>query len=292
MTSILKQILPNHGEVNKLHLAIENKPFLKRYLGKAEGELTLDDHYRHLRQLKCVYDAFTEILTSTEFTPKLPESLACLLTRGKRIQEDLDFLSPYVKTANKDDVLASTTEYVNYLKKLPIKKGDDINNGVLIHFLVSILGDLNGGQFLKNIVKNLYKKHGMFSAEDPDNGVRFYYFDKGVVNNLTEWLKSFIEFKDISKESDHNELQMEEIEVSDNAARLGQGAVDAFNMQSAIVDELEKTRTPNTVLKQTPVAKNNASFFSCSNVAKAAVVGTIAVGVGLFITSTITRLGS
>jgi heme oxygenase len=301
MTNILQQILPNHPEVNKLHLAIELKPFLQRYLGKAEGPLTLLDHYRHLRQLKSVYDTFTQLLTSDNFTPKLPDALICLLQRGARIQQDLDFLSPYVASGDKDMELESTKNYVAYLKNLPLRKGDDRNNELLIHFLVSILGDLNGGQFLKRLVTKLYEREGIYKHDAPENGVKFYHFDKDTIANLTSWLKSFIKFNAIHHTHDGDGSQMEmssstkSSSVDENAARLGKGAVDAFTMQSAIVDELERTRTPNAVLKpdtRVKAANNSFSFFSCKTLGTIAAAGMMAVATGLVITTTMNRFGS
>jgi heme oxygenase len=282
MTNILGQILPNHQEVTALHLAIEKKPYLMRYIGKESSELTLVDHYRHLRQLKAIYDTFSALMNSSTFTPQLPENLAALLQRGSNIQHDLDFLSPHVTADNKDDILESTQQYADHLRQIPLEAGSTNNNELLINFLVSILGDLNGGQFLKTYVKRMYERNGIFSKDAPDNGVRFYSFEKGTATNLTEWLKTFITF--------HNEQAEEQAEYDEDAKLLGKGAVDAFTMQSAIVDELEQTRLGAPALKKSEasVAKNNSAFFSCNNIWKAAAATTASVAVGLVLAATLT----
>lgn len=282
MTSILRDILPNHQEVTALHLAIETKPYLLRYLGKANNELTLLDHYRHLRQLKTIYDTFSELMTSSAFTPQLPENLAALLQRGSNIQHDLDFLSPYVKAASKDDILQSTQQYADHLRQIPLEAGSTNNNELLINFLVSILGDLNGGQFLKIYVKRMYERNGIFSKDAPDNGVRFYSFEKGTATNLTEWLKTFITF--------HDEQAEEPVAYDEDAQLLGKGAVDAFTMQSAIVDELEETRFSVPALKKSEpsLAKNNSTLFSCNNTWKVAAAATATVAAGLVLAATLT----
>lgn len=281
MTSILRQILPNHQEVTALHLAIEKKPYLMRYLGNATGELTLLDHYRHLRQLKTIYDTFSELMTSSAFTPQLPPSLAGLLQRGANIQHDLDFLSPHVTDDNKDDILDSTQQYADHLRQIPLEAGSTNNNELLINFLVSILGDLNGGQFLKTYVKRMYERNGIFSKDAPDNGVRFYSFEKGTTDNLTNWLKSFITF--------HDEQAEDAVAYDEDAELLGKGAVNAFTMQSAIVDELEQTRPGTPALRQseTSVARNSSTLFSCNNTWKVAAAATATVAVGLVLAATL-----
>jgi heme oxygenase len=153
MTRILEQILPQavQQEVKDLHLTVENKPFLKRYLNKTDNSLMLVDHYRHLTQLKCIYTAFSTRLTNKHFSPSLPENLSCLLQRADKIEKDLLFLEPYVKDSAKNNILESTQQYVAYLNKL------EDNNELLIHFLVSILGDKRWAIFKANCAKNVSK---------------------------------------------------------------------------------------------------------------------------------------
>jgi heme oxygenase len=293
MTNILEQILPQEAqsEVKKLHIAIENKTFLKRYMNRVvNSPLALLDHYRHICQLKCIYDAFAKQLTSKECMPKLPESLNCLLERANKIEDDLAFLGQYVNDADKNRILDSTNKYVNYLNNIKVTHGIP-SSELLIHFLVSILGDLNGGQFLKNIVKKMYEKNGMYSAEQPNQGLTFYSFAPNTAANLTEWLKTFITFRN-PKDEYYQPLTNDD----PDARLLGKGAIDAFNMQSSIIDDLESTRAStaefNKTSQKTTVAQNASSFFSCSNTTKAALVLGLAVSAGVAITNTLNRLGS
>lgn len=277
MTNILRRILPNHQQVMKLHLEIEEKPFLKRYLGKAEGELTLTDHYRHLRQLKHIYDTFTELMSSASFAPQLPDELKLLLQRGANIQSDLDFLRPHVTAENRDEILPATKDYAAYLREIPISNDSERNKELLINFLVAILGDLNGGQFLKTCVRKLYERSGVYSVDLPDNGVRFYSFAKGTPDLLTNWLKTFITFNEICDNEEENAQNFDE-----SANILGDGAVQAFTMQAAIVDELEQTRAANAVLQKAPVvSRNNATLFSCNSSMKVAAAVALTTGVAV-----------
>lgn len=263
MTNILRKILPNHEQVMTLHLQIENKPFLKRYLGDTPSPLTLLDHYRHLTQLKVVYDTFAELIATSGLA--FPKELQALLQRGEHIQHDLEFLSPYVSTESRDIILETTTNYANHLRQIPREN----NHELLIHFLISILGDLNGGQFLKNCVRRLYRESNIYSESQPDAGVSFYSFERRTAANLTAWLKTIIPF---------HEDETIEMPTHEHSQQLAQGAVDAFTMQAAIVDELEQTRFS----KQPSVTKNNASFFQSNPwIVPAATVAAATVVVGI-----------
>lgn len=263
MTNILRKILPNHQQVTVLHLQIESKPFLKRYLGDTPSPLTLLDHYRHLTQLKLIYDTFAAHMTGSDLV--LPESLQPLLQRADNIQRDLDFLSPYISVENRDTILESTHRYYMHLRQIPRENAHEL----LIHFLISILGDLNGGQFLKNCVRRLYRESNIYSESQPDAGVSFYSFERGTAANLTAWLKTIIPF---------HEDESIEMPTHKHSQQLAQGAVDAFTMQAAIVDELEQTRFS----KQPSVTKNNASFFQSNPwIVPAATVAAATVAVGI-----------
>jgi heme oxygenase len=249
MTNILRRILPNQEAINKMHVAIEGMPFLQRYSGNTPDPLTLVDHYQHLVQLKVLYATFSTLLSSANFKPVFPEHLQSLLQRDKNIEADLQFLDPHVLAKDKGKVNTATQHYVQLLKQLP-------NEELLIHFLVSLLGDLNGGQFLKVIVRDLYLKHQLIADKHAQEGTHFYVFNKHIGSDLTAWLQTFIPFN-------HDESLNY---GDDNHAKLrGKAAMHAFRMQTAIVEELELTRCGSNF--------HFARFFACPSPQTVALVG-------------------
>jgi hypothetical protein len=136
----------------------------------------------------------------------------------------------------------------------------------------------------------MYQNENIYANEKPDQGVDFYSFDKDIVKSLTNWLKTFIAFREIKSSFDPSQ---DPVEQDPRAKVLGKGAVEAFKRQTCIVDELESTRAVSAEQSQTnkqiTMAKNSSSFFNCNNVAKVAAAGLLAVGVGLTVVNRFTN---
>jgi heme oxygenase len=165
--------------------AVHDKPFIAQY---AKGDVTLDDHYRHLNELLAIYAVIENKLTDPSFSFSISLELQELVERKELIEADLKFLRPYVSESIKRVPLANATKgYVDYLKRLDLN--DEASNDVLFaHFLVRILGDLSDGQAFKASIKTLYKEKGLGS----DEGAAFYEFSEGMRKKCSKWLSSLM----------------------------------------------------------------------------------------------------
>ncbi len=258
--------LHKHPLHNKAHY----QPYLARYHAP---DLTLLDHYMHLKQVLPIYQALEKKLRSKNFSPALPAHLSFALSRSAEIEKDIAFLKPHIPADKQDIQLESTKVYVDQLDAIKMQD-KKVQTLLFSHFLIRILGDLFGGQGLKNCAVDLYKREKIYLPEMPTQGTRFYSFPKDALKDFSAWL---------------NALKMdkkEENEITDIAT-------DAYQKHIDIFIELEKKRSTTDKLHKpvikTGAAQNSSSFFNCRNFAKAAVVAVVA---GVAITTTINRLGS
>lgn len=211
-----------HFKTKKMHQDTENKPFLRRY--QSPDRLTITDHYHHLIQLFPIYEALETKIKEADDQLNLASQFSCLLNRSQHIKTDIDFLKtlPQNKKA-RTELLRSTVAYVNCINQLDPK--NDIN-AILANFLVRILGDLHGGQKLKNYVSAMYAKNNIAG----DVGVTFYSFDANTLPEFNQqWLRKSHDFI--------------------NTDELIQHANLAFKAHLPIFDELEKSRIQRTGLQ-------------------------------------------
>lgn len=265
MSKILKQITPVaiHEQIDQVHIAVENKPYLQRYVNKKHGELTLLDHYRYLVQLQHIYAAFAARINRPDFQPAFPQDLKFLVNRAEQIQADLDFLKVYVTDQDKDFIRTSTSTYKTKLESVPFTPIGNLQ--FLAHFLVSVLGDLNGGALvLKSKVKTLYAKHHIPTTAE--TGVAFYTFPVDALMNFDLWLSSNIPYA--------NEAELNSALVPEKYSAIGKAVLDAFEQQTRIVEMLEHSRAQTSVAPASALPKPQTNyspgFFSCNNIGKAA----------------------
>jgi heme oxygenase len=233
--------------VKERHKEVHDKPFIAQY---SRGEVTLDDHYRHLKQLLGIYSVIENEINIQSFNIQVPLELHELIERKELIVEDLAFLRPYVSESVRLAPLAnSTLQYIEYLKKLEIvdEKSNDI---LLAHFLVRILGDLSGGQSFKGYIKKLYEKQGLGS----DKGTAFYEFSEDMHKKCRMWLDSLTAGKQKLYE---DEDRMKVIITAAN---------HSFTMHMKIFDELQGR--PDI---------NYSRFFVASTVAALTVAAAVGV---------------
>lgn len=259
--SILKQISPAsmHVEISKLHDTVENKPYLKRYLDKRGIALELVDHYRNLVQLHDIYVVFAERMTTLNWTFKFPPHLTFLIDRAHVIRQDIYFLQAYVKTSACHEKMAATNAYIKELRAIP--RGEAGDYQFLAHFLVAILGDLNGGALaLSGRVQAMYERHHI---AQPSSGVAMYQFPDKTLVNFETFLREKIPFASAAHLADSA--------VEQKYVDMGQHIIAAFNHHIKIVEQLETTRhAANASLSHT-------GLFSKRNIVIGlGVVGTVA----------------
>lgn len=228
----------------ELHKFAEGMPFLKRY--QIPDDLTLRDHYLHLYQLLPIYQLLEDKMKLADKSFNLSAEFSDLLDRAKSIQFDLNFIFQHLPQKIKQIVILPATQaYLSYLNQL---NPDTDLNAILGHFLVRILGDLFGGQQLKDYVALLYKTNGI----DASGGTEFYTFRDHMLKNFTQsWLN-------------HPPEMIDEDEVVTFAN-------ESFDYHIAIFDALEKSR------------KHSFAFFSpacliATAVTTAAIATTMTIG--------------
>lgn len=252
-----------------LHNTAHYQSYLKRY---HQTDFTALDHYRHLKQVLQIYQALETKISDPAFSPKIPVEFNFVMSRSKEIEKDLAYLEAKISINNRDEKLTSTETYVEELKKLDPKKDGD-HQKIFTHFLIRILGDLFGGQGLKDGAIEAYQREKIFDESQPDLGTSFYKFPKNALMDFSTWLNMLI----------LNEAEMKSI------------GTDSYQKHINIFLELEKTRASGVELKpvtKVAVAKNSASFFNCGRLGTAVAVGTAVLGAGLLITNTLNRFGS
>jgi heme oxygenase len=252
-----------------LHDIVDDKPYLKRY---KTDDLTLNDHLRHLHQLTFIYEVIERKIKQIAFLRDLHQQLPELNERQPRIALDLFILKEAIYQGNQDSVVAkkcdATAKYVEYLENLDVS--NERNAKILLgHFLTRILGDLFGGQKIKDHLIKLYAKnqkliYGVW--EDENTGLQFYSFSEGALKNLLLWLQ-----KNIPDE------WMDTIIT---------GSKEAFVSHVGIFDELEEIRKKEFIsfvqhkqnhedkLMQSvsSITNNVISFFSDANNRRKAAV--------------------
>lgn len=196
--------------IRKLHRELGDLPFLLRYKGK----LLLKDHYRHLQQLLPIYEVLEKKLKELKIT--IPNEFSELLNRSAKIKKDLDYLRPHISGVGKDKILSSTQTYVSQIEK------EQDAEKILGHFFVRILGDLHGGQRLKNQVVGHYESHNLVQENEYD-GASFFVFSDVHKDEFIAW---------IEKEY-----------TNKNITNMISAVTEAFKQHGPIFKELEATRT-------------------------------------------------
>ncbi|MDR3492660.1 MAG: biliverdin-producing heme oxygenase [Gammaproteobacteria bacterium] len=176
-----------HVKTKQQHEAIHEQPFLLRYRNET---VTLLDHYRHLSQLLPIYETLEKKLKAADFALMIPEEFNELLNRSEKIKSDMACISPYIMTADKDRIFPATQNYVKQLDSLEPRSYSD-SVGILGHYLVRILGDLFGGQKLKDDVLELFKRTDV-DTTPLYPGIKFYTFPANSLRNFSLWLNTLI----------------------------------------------------------------------------------------------------
>lgn len=238
-----------------LHNVAHYKPYLERY---HHDTFRLLDHYRHLQQLLPIYQALEAKLLHSDFVAILPEHLHFALTRSKEIEKDLAALASLIPNVQSNQLLDSTQAYVTYLNSLDPSTPQGLST-LFSHFLLRILGDLFGGQGLKQGVTDALARESS-NCQD-EFGRQFYVFPERALQNFSRWLKDF------------NEIDEEAVVES---------ATNAYQRNINIFDELEATRAI-PVNRLASISRNASSFFNCSNITKAVAIGAATLATGVVI---------
>lgn len=231
-----------HAKTLKLHHEAHDTKLMVRY---REHKIALIDHYRHLCQLLPIYLALEEKILCNDFTFKIPDDLAYLREISKRILEDIAFLKKYIPKelhGGAGVLLPETNAYVAELKDL--KVGDD-NNKILAHFLLRVLGDLNGGMALRGYLTQIFRVKGIV-RDAKDEGVCFYTFPADALAKVTGWVAA----QDVKKGQEEDVM----------AAEMNHGYRVNINM----FDALEKGCVSEEKII-IPHAKNSCNLFSPRN---------------------------
>lgn len=235
-----------------LHDTAHYQPYLARYHNE---NFQLLDHYRHLLQLLPIYRAIEVKMREADFHLILPEHLHFALTRSKEIEKDLDVLAQLIPNAQSNQLVKATSDYASLIDQLDVSTQEG-KNTIFAHFLLRILGDLFGGQGLKQGVTDALKR-GWYNPEGND-GRAFYVFPDKALNDFAAWLKA--------ESSEHDDA-------------IVNFATDAYQRNINIFIELEQTRVapkPAHSQQLASISKNASSFFNCSNATKIAVGVTLA----------------
>src|SRR5262249_693340 len=165
---------------------------------------------------------------------------------------------PISSIKKQNNILQSTQAYVDQLEKLNLTTPEG-QIEILTHFLIRILGDLFGGQGLKNCVRTAFQREGL--KDENYSGTSFYCFKENALKDFSNWLNSL-------KELDENKI-------------IGI-ATDAYQKHINIFQELESTRTTPGIKPVLPsLAKNSNALFTCRNIVIAAGFLTVGTGIAL-----------
>lgn len=246
-SDIMKEIKSPHDEVHDM-------PYIARY---REEKITLLDHYRHLCQLRVIYQVIENKIKKNAFSFKLPEQFQELQNRFEKIQSDIEFLEPYVKHQDKNKICSATE---NYKKELTKEEKDvEEDKKIFAHFLVRILGDLFGGKNTKDHIQKIYIHKKIISEKNLDQGTSFYCFSDNMRNTFVSWLNK------------------QQIDIKGMSTFLNNG----FTAHIEIFSELENTRN-NAVNKFKPTHRQSCCtrFFTAKS---AALTGAAVANVANFL---------
>jgi heme oxygenase (biliverdin-producing, ferredoxin) len=136
------------------HVKAEKHPWVRMLMKK---ELTLTAYYQYLSRLLPVYQALENALIDA------PVDLAFdnRLMRTTKIKQDLD----YLRHLGMNTISLEDGAYGAYMKTLPNKPWPSLVG----HVYARYFGDMQGGRFIKNILKAHYHIE--------DEGLNFYDFN-------------------------------------------------------------------------------------------------------------------
>ncbi|GEM_PF-3299186 len=233
-----------HLATKERHQALHEQPFIKKY---QDNTITLLEHYRHLSQLLPIYEALEKKLHDGGFEPRIPVGVNELLSRSLKIKNDLSCMLPYLNIVDKEIVSSATQRYVKKIEAM--KVSDEKSIEIFAHFLVRVLGDMFGGQKIKESVLKLYKRSEVeLTSLYP--GISFYTFNPNTFKDFTHWL---------------NELKLAEKEKFTLINCMN----DGLSRHAPIFEELERANTSKT-----------PSLYSFFNANKGIILGVSAVLAG------------
>ena len=242
----------------EIHKEVEQLKFLKRYKTK---DLTLEDHYFHLKEIYAIYLQFVVSLLKLNINEKNCTNqlfyIQELINTNFEIEKDLNILEQIIpdrlsKNLTSLENCPATKVYANHIASL--KNPEEI----LAHCCVHWFGDSYGGQKLKKKVIDLYviyKQDKQDNQNDIDPPVNFY--------------NSAISSQILTKNL--NNLGQNKNFTQDKEVSFLKEAQEAFSYHKLIFKQLEKKRQKHIK------AKKNYNYFNTI----ATITGVVAVGVAI-----------
>lgn len=145
----------------KSHSMAENVSFVKSFLG---GVVDKKSYRTLVANLYFVYSAIEEEMLDNQDHPSISPIYFPQLNRKKSLEKDLEYYygTEWNKTVQPSAV---TQTYIERIHEI----GKHQPELLISHAYTRYMGDLSGGQILKNIAKNAMKL-------SDDNGTEFYVF--------------------------------------------------------------------------------------------------------------------
>ena len=197
-------------ETKKSHTAAENSKFVSSFL---KGVVSKDSYKQLCANFYFIYRAMEEELEKHKDHPVVGEIHNELLSRTNNLERDLRYYyGPIWRTHIKPT--EQCQRYVNRIREV----SEDDPELLVGHHYTRYMGDLSGGQILKNIAEKSLKLR-------PGEGLHFYDFDK-------------IEDKKAFKNTYRNVLNHLRINQSQANAIITE-ANFAFRLNMYMFDELE-----------------------------------------------------
>jgi heme oxygenase (biliverdin-producing, ferredoxin) len=154
-------------ETHTLHKRVESSAFMKALLSSQLGKSA---YVLLLRNLEPIYGALEEGLTRHASAPGILPIEMQPLFRRPSLHRDLQFLHG-ISWFEELPQLGACSAYVDHLQAIQVHTPERLT----AHAYVRYLGDLSGGQMLRQIVVRSLK------LTDADNGVDFYNFGESHV---------------------------------------------------------------------------------------------------------------
>jgi len=160
----------------KSHSMAENVSFVKSFLG---GVVDKNSYRTLVANLYFVYSAIEEEIDNNRYHPSVSLIYFPQLKRKKSLEKDLEYY--YGVDWSKIVAPSSVTQaYVDRIHSI----GSYQPELLVSHAYTRYMGDLSGGQILRNIAKNAMKLPG-------DEGTEFYIFRD--INNEREFKRQYRE---------------------------------------------------------------------------------------------------
>ncbi len=198
-------------ETKNVHFKAEKVEFIQRFF---RGTIDIESYKKLLIALYFIYDVL-EIELHLNRTNQFIEPIYFKeLIRKPLILVDLEF---YAKGFKINEMIQShaTAKYVNRFKTISVEKPELL----IAHSYVRYLGDLSGGQILKNVIKKSFNL-------ETNLGTAFYNFDE--IENISAFKENYRSALD---KLDFNDIQKNEITEE---------AILAFELNINVFEELSK----------------------------------------------------